>query len=78
MEKFSGKISKTTNQDIANIITEKLYGWMLEQKYGNESLLHAAVCCDFVGMVRFKKSMAEIIKEEIDAYEINSPPKGGR
>ena len=29
-------------------IAEKIYAWMSEQKYGNESILHSAVCCDFI------------------------------
>lgn len=42
-------------------ISEKIYSWLLEQKYGEESLLHAAVCCDFVAAERLKRQLAEII-----------------
>ena len=64
-----------TNKDIASAITEKVYSWMSKQKYGSEALLHAAVCCDFIGMTRFKKSMSEIIEEEIDNQQINQIQK---
>ena len=44
-------------------LAEHLYEWLSKQKYGKEEILHAAVCCDFVGMVRFKKAIAEQIKK---------------
>jgi hypothetical protein len=43
-------------------IAEALYKWLSQQKYGDEALLHPAVCCDFVGMTRFKAALAEQIK----------------
>jgi len=42
-------------------LSEYLYMWMSNEKYGQENILHAAVCCDFVGMSRFKKAIAELI-----------------
>lgn len=48
-------------QDI-ELLTEHIYNWLSKQKYGDEELLHAAVCCDFVGMVRFKKAITNQIK----------------
>ena len=44
-------------------LAEAIYAWMVKQKYGEEDLLHAAVCCDFVGMARFKKALADVIEE---------------
>jgi len=59
-------------RDLSNIIkvpaialqeqAEKIVNWISQQKYGNEELLHPAVCCDFVGRQRFIKSIAEIIE----------------
>ncbi len=46
-----------TSRKIANDIVN----WVGEQTYGNENILHAAVCCDHVGRSRFIKKIAEII-----------------
>lgn len=53
---------KESAADLAN----KLIGWMEQQKYGNEPLLHAAVSCDFVGAIRFKAKLQEIITEHLE------------
>lgn len=48
--------------------TEKLakhiYDWLTEQRYGEESILHAAVICDFVGAIHFEQA----IKRQIDTF----------
>lgn len=46
------------NQPISELLSESLHKWLSEQKYGDEPLLHAAVCCDFVGIDRFKKALS--------------------
>lgn len=48
-------------KNISESLAEHIYEWLSKQKYGDEELLHAAVCCDFVGMIRFKKAIAEQI-----------------
>jgi len=53
----------------AEKLAEKLYEWMAEQKYGNESLLHASVCCDFAGASRFKQKLANIISDHMNQWE---------
>ena len=42
-------------------IVQSLYRWMADQRYGSDALLHAAVCCDFSGMVAFKGAMVKQI-----------------
>jgi hypothetical protein len=46
---------------ISTCISEKLYNWM--SSWG--SLLPPDVLCDYDGMMRFKKAMALIIKQEL-------------
>jgi hypothetical protein len=66
----------------AEKLAEYLYNWLKEQKYGNENILHAAVCCDYVGLqkyhrlpsmekrlshiIRFKKAIAELITKYLE------------
>jgi len=45
----------------AEKIATSIADWLSDQKYGNEPLLHAAVCCDFVGRSRFIKALKRII-----------------
>jgi hypothetical protein len=47
-----------TTYKYAEAFSEHLHKWLSEQKYGEEALLHAAVCCDFVGATRFKNALA--------------------
>jgi len=47
----------------AEQLADHLYYWRRKQKYENEDILHAAVCCGFVGMMRFRKALSERIKE---------------
>lgn len=49
------------------LLAEHLHKWMMKQKFGNEGLLHAAVCCDFVGYVRFQKALSEQIETYLKA-----------
>ena len=49
--------------DGAESLSDYLYNWLKDQKYGEENILHAAVCCDYVGMVRFKKAITNLINE---------------
>ena len=44
-------------------LTDRLYNWMAEQEYDNENLLHAAVSCDYAGMVHFKVALANQINK---------------
>ena len=50
-------------------LTEVLYKWLIEQKYGNEELLHTSVCCEYVGMTRFKKAITELITKYLENEE---------
>ena len=54
------------NSDRAKVIAENLYQWMTQQTYGDEALLHPAVCCDFVGMARFKSELEEIVLKNLN------------
>jgi hypothetical protein len=47
-----------TTYKYSEALSEHLYNWLSTQKYGEEALLHAAVCCDFVGVTRFKNALA--------------------
>jgi hypothetical protein len=44
-------------------LTDRLYDWMAEQKYDQKALLHAAVCCDYAGMVHFKVALTNQINK---------------
>lgn len=48
-----------------NEIAEELYNWLSKQKYGDESLLHSSVCCDYAGRRRFIDALAREIKIEL-------------
>ena len=63
MHEFASIAVAEATKDTSNL-AEYLYKWMRSQKYGTEDLLHAAVCCDFVGVSRFKKALAK----QIDDY----------
>lgn len=45
----------------SKLLAEHIYNWLNEQKYGDEEILHSAVCCDFAGMINFKKAIANQI-----------------
>ena len=62
------KLEKEKNE----LLAEHLYDWLSKQKYCDEEILHAAVCCDFVGMVRFKKAIASQINI---FYNLEQPTK---
>ena len=47
-------------------LAEHLYNWMAEQKYDQDALLHAAVCCDHAGMIHFKSALANQITKFIN------------
>ena len=47
-------------------LAEHLYNWMAEQKYYEEALLHAEVCCDHAGMTHFKAALANQITKFIN------------
>lgn len=51
-----------TNQE-SESLANHLYDWLSKQKYGNQEILHAAVCCDYAGMIHFKKAIAGQIEE---------------
>lgn len=54
-----------TSRETAEIIQK----WLSDQKYQGEDILHASVCCDFVGMTRFIKSLERIIENgEVYCY----------
>lgn len=36
--------------------------WLSDQKYGEESILHAIICCDFVSRTRFIRALANKIE----------------
>ncbi len=55
--------SEPLNDEVLFQMAEYLQGWMTSQKYGEESLLHAAVCCDWVGRIHFIKALRDKIKE---------------
>jgi hypothetical protein len=44
-------------------IAREIVDWVADQKYGEQNILHAAVCCDHVGRTRFLKSIADLIKQ---------------
>ncbi len=57
-------------EEIISPLAEKIYKWLREQKYGEENLLHAAVCCDFAGMVHFKKALTQQLQSsQSEDYE---------
>ena len=49
-----------------NNLAEHLYNWMAEQKYDQDALLYAAVCCDHAGMIHFKSALANQITKFIN------------
>jgi len=49
----------------AMILAAKIYEWQAKQKYGEETLLHVAVLCDFTGASRYKRAMAEVIEQHM-------------
>ena len=53
----------------------EIISWLREQKYGEENILHAAVCCDYAGMVRFEKALRKIIWTSV---KDNQPREGQR
>lgn len=52
-------------------LAQKLHNWMSRQNYGDESILHPAVCCDFAGASRFVKKIEDIIFEFMQQEETN-------
>lgn len=45
-------------------LAEKVVTWLSDQKYQDEPLLHAVVCCDHVSRTRFIKSIARILEHD--------------
>lgn len=60
-KKAIGTSSEQPDMQLALVKATKIVDWMITQKYGEQDILHAAVCCDYVGKVRFIKSIASII-----------------
>lgn len=50
------------NEEESYKIAEQVVKWISDQKYQGQDILHAAVCCDYVGMVRFTKCISNIIR----------------
>lgn len=50
-------------------LAAKIQKWIAKQDYFGETLLHASVCCDHVGMIRFRKAIATQIAEYFDSKE---------
>jgi hypothetical protein len=46
-------------------LAEHIYNWLAKQKYGEEALLHAAVCCDITGVLRFRAALAKQIDDKL-------------
>jgi len=47
--------NKTTEmKKNSKLLAEHIYDWLSKQKYCDEEILHAAVCCDYAGMMNFK------------------------
>ena len=44
-------------------LAEKIQRWIGDQDYFGEPLLHASVCCDHAGRMRFIKALRKLIKE---------------
>jgi hypothetical protein len=57
-DKEDNEMDEDTSYKYSEALSEHLYKWLSVQKYGEEALLHAAVCCDFVGATRFKNALA--------------------
>lgn len=57
-DKDDKELDEDTSYKYSEAFSEYLHKWLSEQKYGEEALLHAAVCCDFVGATRFKNALA--------------------
>lgn len=47
---------------------EQLVRWMSDLKYGDEAILHAIVCCDFVSRNNFVGAVANCLKGSPPAY----------
>ena len=45
-------------------IATKIVNWLSQQKYGEENILHAAVCCDFVGRMNLIRAIERILDEQ--------------
>lgn len=59
-------------------IAEDIVGWLSDQTYQGEALLHAIVCCDFVSRNRFVESIAKRVeqfarKDELGRSEFSCP-----
>lgn len=47
-------------------LADHIYNWLAAQKYGEEALLHAAVCCDITGVLRFRAALAKQIDDKLN------------
>lgn len=46
-------------------LAEKLYNWMVNQKFSTGELLNAAVCCDYAGKRWLINTMQDIINKHL-------------
>ena len=50
-------------------LAEEIQRWIGQQKCNGENILHAGVCCDYVGRIKFIKEIEKIIKPKIKQLE---------
>ncbi len=53
----------TKKVEMAKVLAEKIFDWMLHLKCQSGDFLPVDVCCDFVGGARFKAGLAKVIAE---------------
>lgn len=61
LEGLGAPMDLATQQRIGRQVAD----WLREQKYGDEELLHSAVCCDLVGRINFDRALGRQISEAL-------------
>lgn len=51
----------------------RIVSWIASQKFQGQDILHAAVCCDFVGHTKFVQAIAKILRDGPEHRHVAGP-----